>query len=370
MGETHNANGRRTPPPWLVPAGLGMIVALLVALIVIVLTTGDGDDSESSDSSATPTSTSAPAPTEPAAVATTSVPTTVVATTAAPTTVAETTVATTTAPATTEPAAATPAAGTASVAVGGETLVLRDLVSCNNFWVGVDTTSHVLADDSGHLWVVDVRSFEEGGGRSMYATDMVSAVESAVYGRDTPTVSAGYVGEIDETQPGVARSTLTRQSGDGVDSIEIVLVEPPTVSDCSTGSISTPSPFPVGTQVEWRPGGDGVGQPFDLLASCGGYSLVTGGAILAPYYPTDGESMMVQLVNTVGLLGTDVNYLTPFEPRATDLSLEQTGDLLGAANVYPDGDGTASPSYLEWTERPLRSAVGEAGLLDDVCTTI
>ena len=347
------------------PAGIGMIVALLIALIVIVLTKDDGGDASAVTTSPAPATTEAVVA-DPTTIAPTS---TAVATTEVTTTVAETT--TTAAPTTTIAAPPSqPAAGTALVSTAGQTLVLRDVVSCNNFWVGVDTTSHVLVDDSQHLWVVDVRSFEEGGPRSMYATDMVSIVSAIVLGRDPATASPGYVGDIDESQAGVARATLTRQTGDGPDTIEIALVEPPTVSDCSTGSISTPSPFPVGTQVEWRPGGDGLGQPFDLLASCGGYSLVTGGAILAPFYPTDGALMTVQLVNTTGLLGSDVNYLTPFEPSATDQSFEQAGDYLGAANVYADGDGSAAPSYLEWTERPLRSAVGDAGLLDDVCTTI
>lgn len=368
MGEPQNTTGRRTPPPWLVPAGIGMVVVLLIALIVIVLTKGNGDDASDGSASA---STEAVTSTEvPVAAETTIAPTTtVVTTTEAPTTVAETT--TTPAPTTTAaPLLPLPSAGTALVTTAGTTLSLRDAVSCNNFWVGVDTTSHVLVDDSGHLWVVDVRAFEEGGPRSMYATDMGSIVSSTVFGRDTPTASPYYIGEIDESQPGVARSTLARQSGDGPDSVDIALVEPATVSDCSLGSISPTSPFPVGTQVAFQPGGDGASQPFNLLASCGGYSLVTGGAILAPFYPTDGALMMVMLVNTVGLLGTDVNYLTPFEPSATDQSFEQAGDILGAANVYADGDSSTAPAYLEWTERPLRSAVGDAGLLDDVCTAI
>lgn len=352
------AEPRRTPPPWLVPTGIGMIIALLVALIVVVLTRDDDGDSSTPETTAAPVGTTAS--TEPE--------TTVAETTTSAETVPDTTVPTTE-PATTVPVVEDVATGQALLVAGGETRTFSVVATCSDFWAGVETTSHVLVDDATQrVWVVDVFAFEEGGSRGMLAVDMEFAIAANLFGQDTPP-SPTYSGEIDESQAGVARAALQRTSGDGPASIDMALGEPTTADDCAVGWYTPQSRFASGTQVEWLSPDESDGKRFNVLADCGAELLVTGGGLLLTTYPQDGVTMSAGLVNSHNFIGDDVWWTNIAEPQPDETAFDQGGggDITAAINVYPDGDRTAAPGYLSWTERPLRSAVGEVGLLDDVC---
>jgi hypothetical protein len=133
--------------------------------------------------------------------------------------------------------------------------------------------------------------------------------------------------------------------------------------------LSPVSSFQAGAAVEWVPTDDTLGIRFNVLAECGGDLLLSGGALLVSRYPEDGNTMIAFLSNAYVLTGEDVvwsNFVTP-EPQETFFEQGGGGDALAAINVFRDGNRTTEPGYLQWTERPLRSAVGDAGLLDDVC---
>ena len=75
-------------------------------------------------------------------------------------------------------------------------------------------------------------------------------------------------------------------------------------------------------------------------------------------------------MNTHNLTGAGVWWTNISSPTADETAFDQGGggDITAAINLYPAGDRTAPPGYLSWTERPPRSVVGAAGLLDNVCT--
>lgn len=355
------AEPRRTPPPWLVPTGIGLIVALLVVLIVVLLTRDDNGDS--SDSSA-PTTTAVLVDTT-----LSTIPTTTVAETTAPDSVADTTVPVTE-PVTTVPVVEEIAEGQAVLVADGATRKFSVAVTCSDFWAGVQTTSHVLVDnDTKHIWVVDVFASEEGGDRGMQAIDMDNAIAVNIFGQDAP-LSPTYSGNIDESQAGVARSTMTLTSGEGPASVELALGELTTADDCAVGSFTQQSPFAAGTQVEWEAPDATTGQRFNVLAACGSELLVTGGGLILTNYPQDGDTMAAGLVNSHNLTGDDVWWTNLGTPAPDETAFDQGGggDITAAINVFPDGNRSVAPGYLSWTERPLRSSVGDAGLLDDVCT--
>ncbi len=358
------AEPRRTPPPWLVPVGIGLIVVLLVALIIVLLTRDDSD--ESSDASV-PVSTTATGETSLETVPGTTAAST--ETTAPVDTVPETTVPTSDA-SSTVPAAIT--AGQAQVVSDGSTQAFGIPATCTDFWAGAQTTSHLLVDGTNHhVWVVDVLSFEEGGDRVMQAVDMDFAIAANVFGQDV-AVPPTYSGSIDDNAQtaGTTTATLTLTSGDGPASIVVTLGEPASIDDCAVGTLSTQSPFAPGTQVQWQPPDTTDGQRFNVLADCGGDLIVSAGGLLLTDYPQDGSTMAAGLVNTHNLTGADVFWTNLVSPTPEETAFDQGGggDINAAINVFPDGDRTAPPGYLSWTERPLRSAVGPAGLLDDVCT--
>jgi hypothetical protein len=338
-----------------------LILALLAAVIVILLTR-DNDDNDSDSS--------APATTGVLVETTvTTMPTTTVAETTPPETVADTTVPVTE-PVTTVPVAEEIAEGQAVVVTDGATQTFSVAATCSDFWAGLQTTSHVLVDnDTKHVWVVDVFASEEGGDRGMQAIDMDNAIAVNIFGQDAP-LSPTYSGNIDESQAGVARSSLELTSGEGPASVELALGEPTTVDDCAVGSFTQQSPFAAGTQVEWEAPDATTGQRFNVLADCGGELLVTGGGLLLTNYPQDGDTMAAGLVNSHNLTGDDVWWTNLVTPAPDETALDQGGggDITAAINVFPDGNRTLAPGYLSWTERPLRSDVGDSGLLDDVCT--
>ena len=107
-----------------------------------------------------------------------------------------------------------------------------------------------------------------------------------------------------------------------------------------------------------------------MLADCGGNLIVSAGGLLLTDYPQDGNPMAAGLVNTHNLVGNDVWWTNLVSPTPEETAFDQSGggDINAATNVFPDGDRTAPPGYLSWTQRPSRSSVGDAGLLDDVCT--
>jgi hypothetical protein len=337
-----------------------MIIALLVVLIVVMLTRDDnGDSSAPATSEAQVTTTITTLPTT-----TTVVTTTTVQTTEPPTTVPATE------PATTTTVATTITAGQAALVIDGKTRRFSIAATCSDFWAGVNTTSHVLVDtETKHVWVVDVFESEEGGDRGMQAIDMNNAIAPILYGQDTP-LSPTFAGNIDDSEAGIARSTMTLTSGEGPASIELALGEPATADDCAVGSFTPQSPFASPTQVEWTSPDDTAGQRFNVLADCGGELLLTGGGLLLTTYPQDGSTMSAGLVNSHNLLGDDVWWTNIATATPDETAFEQGGggDITAAINVYPDGDRTAAPGYLSWTERPPRSSVGASGLLDDVCT--
>ncbi len=358
------AEPRRSPPPWLVPAGIGMVVALLAVLIVLMLTRGDD---ENSDGAAVATTVSVPATTV-ASVASSDAPATTVASTdAPPSTGAETTV-----PETTigfEPAPVL-SAGEATITSGDDVSTFTIAVTCSDFWAGVETTSHVLVDDAtGGVWVANTYAFEEGGSRGLQAVDMAAAIASDLHGQDVSILAPKYSGEIEEGADGVARTTADLLSGDGPATVDIEIAEPADPSDCATGSLSITSPFPSGAQVEFVSADEAPGTRFNVLARCGGELLLSGGALLVSFYPEDDNTMIASLSNSFILLGEEVgwsNFVTP-EPEETFFEQGGGGDILAAINVFRDGNRATEPGYLQWTERPLRSAVGAAGLLDEVC---
>jgi hypothetical protein len=219
------------------------------------------------------------------------------------------------------------------------------------------------------VWVVDVLAGEEGGDRGMQAVDMTYTIAANIYGQDA-AVSPTYSGTVDDSVAGILSSTLTLTSGDGPPSIELAFGDPSTVDDCAVGWLSPQSPYAAGTQVEWLAPDESTGQRFNVLADCGGELLLTGGGLLLTTYPQDDQTMMAGLVNTHNLTGDDVWWTNLVSPTPDETAFDQSGggDITAAINAYPDGDRSAAPGYLSWTERPLRSAVGDAGLLDDVCT--
>ena len=360
------AEPRKNPPPWLIPAGIGMVIALLAVLIVLVVTGGD-DEGDEGDAAASTTETTETVVETTAAAVTTEA--------AAPTT--EAAAPTTAAAATTVAAAPTTAApevaltpGQASITADGATSTFTFAVTCTDFWAGLETTSHVLVDDAtGAVWVANVYFGEEGGPRGLALIDMASAIASDLYGQDTVTRSPAYFGEIDEGADGIARSTLALSNGDGAASIDVAFAEPAAPDDSAVGSLSQSSPYQGGTPVEWVSADDTFGIRFNVLAQCGGELLLSGGALLVSFYPEDGNTMIAFVSNAYVLTGEDVawsNFVTP-EPAETAFEQGGGGDVLAAINVFRDGDRSTEPGYLQWIERPLRSAVGDAGLLDEVC---
>ncbi len=355
------AEPKKSPPPWLVPAGIGMVIALLVVFFIVMLNGGDDDDV-----SAPSTTEAAPATT---VAVTASAPVTTVATTeaAATTTDVETTV-----PETTigfeEPPTLSP--GEATILSGDVFSAYTIAVACSDFWAGVETTSHVLVDDgTGAVWVVNTYAFEEGGPRGLQAVDMAAPIASDLYGQDVSIVAPKYSGSLEEGADGTARTTALLISGDGPLEIAIAIAELSEPSDCSTGSLSGSSPFPTGTQVEFVSADDAPGTRFNVLAKCGGELLLSGGSLLVSFYPEDGNTMIASLSNNYILLGEEVtlsNFVTP-EPEETSFEMGGGGDALAAINVFREGNRSLDPSYLQWVERPLRSAVGGGGLLDEVC---
>ena len=352
------AEPRRSPPTWMVPAGIGMIIVLLAVLIVVLLTRDDGGNS------------SPPV--------TTVAPVTITASTLAETTVAETsppeTVAVSTvpasAPSTTESAPQPVTSGQAALVIDGKTQRFSVAATCSDFWAGVQTTSHVLIDNaSKHVWVVDVLEFEEGGDRGMRAVDMTFPIAANVFGQDV-AVAPMYSGSVDESRKGATSATLKLTSGDGAASVDISLGEPATPDDCAVGWVTPQSPFASGTQVNWLSPDDSTGQRFNILAACGSELLVTGGGMLLTTYPENGSTLAAGLVNTDNLLGDSVWWTNLVTPTPDEAAFDQGGggDITAAMNVYPNGDRTAQPGYLSWTQRPPRSSVGKVGLLDDVCT--
>jgi hypothetical protein len=342
-----------------------MVIALLIVLIVLVLTRGGDDEG------AAPSTTEAAASTT---VASTDAPETTAATTVAATeaptsTVPETTVADTTP--VTEPPVLPLSVGQATIVADGTTSRYTIAVTCTDFWAGVEQTSHVLVDDaSGGVWVATVFRGEEGGPRGLAMADMQSAIASDLYGQDTSFRSPTYFGDIDEGPDGVARSTVTLSLGDGAATVDVAIAEPVASSDCSTGSFSQSSPFPVGTPVEWTSSDDTFGTRFNVLAQCGGELLLTGGALLVSNEPVEGSTLGAFLSNAYVLTGEDVFWSNTNDPQPQETFYEQSGgggDVLAAINVFREGDRAVEPGYLQWTERPLRSAVGDAGLLDEVC---
>jgi hypothetical protein len=351
---------RQGPPPWLVPAGIGVVIALLAVLIVVLLTRGDEEDSVAPATTVESVDSTVPA---------TEAPTTVPETTEAPpTTVPETVPATTTPATEPPPVALTP--GQATITADGTTSSYTVVVTCRDFWAGLETTSHVLVDDaSGAVWVADVYWGEEGGPRGLAMVDMAPAIASDLFGQDTTTRSGAWYGTIDDGADGVSRSTVTLSNGDGPAELDVAIAEPAEPDDCAVGQILSTSPFVGGAQVEWLSPDDTDGQRFNVLAQCGGELLVSGGALLVSFYPEDGNTMIAFLSNTYVLTGEDVawsNFVTP-EPSETSFEQVGGGDKLAAINVFRNGDRSSEPGYLAWTERPLRSSVGAAGLLDEVC---
>jgi hypothetical protein len=260
--------------------------------------------------------------------------------------------------------------GEATISSEGAVSTYTIAVTCSDFWAGVETTSHVLVDDAtGAVWVANIYAFEEGGSRGLQAVDMAAAIASDLHGQDLSILAPKYSGEIEEGAAGVARTTAELQSGDGPPAVDIEIAEPLAPSDCATGSLSTTSPFPSGTQVEWVSADEAPGTRFNVLAQCGGELLLSGGALLVSFYPEDDNTMIASLSNTYLLTGDEVgwsNFVTP-EPEETFFEQGGGGDILAAINVFLDGNRSTEPGYLQWTERPLRSSVGAAGLLDDVC---
>ena len=234
MTQQFPADPRRTPPSWLVPTGIGLIIVLLAALIVVMLTRDDDTDSSAPQTTAplvettvttlpeTTTTETLPAETVPAETLPTTVPTTQPATTLPVVDVAE---------------------GQALLVADGQTRRFSVAATCSDFWAGVQTTSHVLVDnETSHIWVVDVFAGEEGGDRGMQAVDMDYTIAAALYGQDVPE-SPAYSGNIDESQAGVARAVLHLTWGEGPVSVEIALGEPTAVDDCAVGWLTPQSPF-------------------------------------------------------------------------------------------------------------------------------
>lgn len=357
MNTAMPARPRGTQPPWLVPTGIGIIIVLLAALIVIVLNRGDNPSTSAPGTTTETTGATMPATTLAATTTTAAVSTT---TTATPTTI----------PATTTPAAPSVAAGQAMLVADGATRKFSIAATCSDFWAGVRTTSHVLLDKAtNHVWVVDVLEFEEGGAPTMRAIDMDYAIAANVFGQDTPR-SPTFSGDIDNAQAGVARAAMKLTSGDGPASIELSLGEPATIDDCAVGTFTSLSPFAPGSQVAWVSPDNADGQRFNVLAACGGELLLTGGGMLITTYPENGATMMAGLVNSYNLLGDEVWWTNLSTPKPIETAFQQGGggDITAAINVYPDGNQSSAAGYLSWTERPLRSSVGDVGLLDDVCT--
>ena len=348
------AEPRRTPPPWLVPVGIGLIIALLVALILVLL--NRDDNGESSDVSV---------PVTTVATGETSVET-VPETTAAPTettapadTVPETTVPTSEATSTV-PAVVT--AGQAQIVSDGSTQAFGIPATCSDYWAGAQTTSHLLVDGTNHhVCVVDVLSFEEGGDR-LVQIGMDFAIAANVFGQDVavpPTCSA----VDDNAQTGTTTARCSR--GRRARSID---VRSASHSDRRRGRRSFNTSF-CEHSLQWQPDSTD-GQRVNVLADCGGDMIVSAGGLLLTDYPQDGSTMAAGLVNTHNLTGADVFWTNLVSPTPEETAFDQSGggDINAAINAFPDGDQTAPPGYLSWTERPLRSAVGAAGLLDDVCT--
>jgi hypothetical protein len=274
-------------------------------------------------------------------------------------------------PSTTTAPAVDLSAGHAALVSGAATTAYSVVASCTDYWAGLQTTSYVLvANIDRHVLEVDVLEGEEGGPRGMQAVDMSNAIAANVFGQDVPA-SPTYSGDVDETTAGVARSTMTLTSGEGPASIMLAVGEPTTVDDCALGTFEPQTPYPAGTPVHWTSPDNTAGQRFTVLADCGGELLVAGGALLVTTYPENGSTMLAGLVNSHNLLGNDVWWTNLATPTAAETAFDQGGggDITAAINAYPDGDRTAAPGYLSWTQRPPRSSVGPTGLLDDVCTS-
>jgi hypothetical protein len=261
--------------------------------------------------------------------------------------------------------------GQAKVVAEGSTESFGIPVTCSDPAAATPMTSHLLVNGANHhVWVVDVIGSTEGGDRVMQAVDMDFAIAANVFGQDV-AVPPTYSGNIDDSSqaPGATTATLQRTSGDGPSSVEITIGDT-VLADCAIGTFAPQTPFAAGTQVVWQPPDSAEGQRFDVLADCGGNLIVSAGGLLLTDYPQDGDPMAAGLVNTHNLTGGDVWWTNLVSPTATETAFDQvdSGEIHAAINAYPDGDRSASAGYLSWTRRPLRSAVGDAGLLDDVCT--
>jgi hypothetical protein len=358
------ASGPRRGP--LVPALIAVIV-VLVAAVVLLVVTRDGDDEQ--------VATTEPAPTS-SVDETTVVPTVAVTTTseAPATTVAATTLPPTTVPATVPPTTGPPLTsvtpGQALALVDGTTLAFSLASTCEDFWAGVGRTSHALIDPSGVVWVVDVLSFEEGGPRLMFATDMTATIAVNVFGRDSAIRAPRWSGSIDESVPGVVLARLDLLSGDGPASIEVAVGDPTTPGQCALGSFEQPSPFGPGNQVQWRSPDDTIGVRFNVLAQCGGELVLSGGGLLTSSPPEAGGFMSTVYASTGFVTGEDDDWWNVDGTDPTEFAFEMGGggDALAAINLYRAGDRSTPAAYLQWSEPPPASAVGAAGLIDIPCS--
>lgn len=186
-GEPEGGDGR---PAWLVPAGAGLAIGLVIALIAVLVVRGGDDDDEAATSTTVETLVTVPE--------TTTAPTTTPATTAPATTAPATTAPVTTAPATTSPAPTTaPATTTAptappTTAPGGLTpaspgsIRIADAefpiervcqtLPFEGFTGDYNVYSYLYFDEVGNPWVVD-RWFDEGGASGVYFGDELDVVD-------------------------------------------------------------------------------------------------------------------------------------------------------------------------------------------------
>ena len=195
--DEHPEDGTDGRPAWLVPAGAGLAIGLVIALIAVLLVRG-GDDDEAAATSTTvetiatvPETTTAPttvpATTAPAttAPATTAPATTAPATTAPATTAPATTAPATTAPATTEPAPTTTTPGGLTPASPNMIRIadteypierVCQTVPFEGFTGDYLVESYLYFDEVGAPWVVE-RWFDEGGASGVYFGDQLEVTD-------------------------------------------------------------------------------------------------------------------------------------------------------------------------------------------------
>ncbi|MEQ8438663.1 MAG: hypothetical protein RIB65_14310 [Ilumatobacter fluminis] len=189
-GEPGGAEGR---PAWLVPAGAGLAIGLVIALIAVLVVRGGDDDDEAATSTTVETIATVPeTTTAPTTVPTTTAPATTAPATTAPATTAPatttpppTTAPATTTPATTEPAPTTTAPGGLTPASPGSVRIadaeypiqrLCQTLPFVGFTGDYAVDSYLYFDDVGNPWVVD-RWFDEGGATGVYFGDELEVVD-------------------------------------------------------------------------------------------------------------------------------------------------------------------------------------------------